>query len=333
MKAVCVAENRQLEVREVPTPTTPPSGHILVDIVAAAINHGDKFFLSRPGTTSGLNTSLYHIWGASASGRVRSIGSAVPAEFAGRNVAIYRSLTPSQHTVGLWSEQAVVPYTSALLLPEHVSVEDYCGSLVNGMTGYAFLEEMLSEGHKGVIVTAGASATGLAIAAIARSKNIPLIALVRSEKSREELRRFGVEHVIETYTDGFESRFETLAEKLGTTAVFDGIGGEIISRIAPHLPVNSTVSFYGVIGGATNVSVASSLFITSNITMRRFSNFNSTTVKDPHKLRSALTSLVGIIADPMFRTRLGKTFSLDQIAEAIAYEAKPGAKAILTLAK
>ncbi|GAA4500909.1 zinc-binding dehydrogenase [Gluconacetobacter tumulicola] len=330
MKAICVTETRQLEVREVPTPAFPPSGHILVDIVASAINHGDKAFLSRPTITTGLKTSLYEIWGASSSGKVRAIGNDVPAEFAGRNVALYRSLTPSPHIVGLWSEQAVVPYTSALILPECVAVEDYSGSLVNAMTGYAFVEEMLSEGHKGLIVTAGASATGLAITAIARRKHIPLLALVRSEQAGEELRRFGVEHVLVTESNDFESQFATLAEQLGTTAVFDGIGGELINRIAPHLPVNSTVSFYGFLGGASPISVPSVLFVARKLTMKGFSNFNSRTVKDTQKLRAALTSLADIIADPMFRTRPGKKFSLDQITEAMAYETRPGAKAILT---
>jgi NADPH:quinone reductase-like Zn-dependent oxidoreductase len=48
MKAVCVTENRELEVRDVPTPTDAPSDHVLVDIEACSINHGDKAFLARP---------------------------------------------------------------------------------------------------------------------------------------------------------------------------------------------------------------------------------------------------------------------------------------------
>ena len=61
MKAVCVTENRALEVREVPTPANPPSGHILVAIEACGINHGDKTFLARPASIAGLNTSLHDI--------------------------------------------------------------------------------------------------------------------------------------------------------------------------------------------------------------------------------------------------------------------------------
>ncbi len=58
-------------------------------------------------------------------------------------VAIYRSLSQSEHTVGLWSELAMVPRTSCVVLPTSVSVRDYSGSLVNIITPYAFLEMIL----------------------------------------------------------------------------------------------------------------------------------------------------------------------------------------------
>lgn len=173
MKAVCVTETRELEIRDVPTPVEAPHGHLLVELEAAAINHGDKTFLARPAATAGLNISQYDIWGASAAGKVLAAGSGVPSGYVDRKVAIYRSLTPSSETVGLWAERAVVPFTSCLILPEELSAMDYCGSLVNVITAYAFLETIAAEGHVGVTVTVGASATGLALAALARQKRSP----------------------------------------------------------------------------------------------------------------------------------------------------------------
>jgi hypothetical protein len=65
------------------------------------------------------------------------------------------------------------------------------------------------------------------------------------------------------------------------------------------------------------------------MTMRRFSNFESRTVKEPAKLVSALKALGGVIDDPMFTTRTGKEFSFDQIEQAMAYQPSDGTKAIL----
>lgn len=329
MKAVCVTETRDLEVREVPTPTEAPPGHLLIEVEASAINHGDKTFLARPAAAAGLNVSKYDIWGASAAGRVLSAGPDVPATYHGRKVAIYRSLTRSVETVGLWSELAVVPVTSCVSLPEELSTIDYSGSLVNVITAHAFLETMAAEGHTGVIVTAGASATGLAMAALARVKQIPILILVRSQEAREQLRSLQLDPVLVTSDEDFDAHFEQLAEEAKTTAVFDGVGGELITRISPRLPRNSTVWLYGLLAGGVPIAVPSSTFMAKNLTIMSFSNFNAATVRDTAKLREALAYLEKQIAEPLFRTKVGGRFRLEQIREAMAYDDKSGTKPVL----
>ncbi len=216
-----------------------------------------------------------------------------------------------------------------MILPDTVRARDYSWSLVNVITAYAFLEQIREDGHKGVVVTAGASATGRALLALARRRKTPALFLVRSASAQDELRRLGAEHTLITTQDGFEGRFATLAEQMGATAVFDGVGGDLVSRLAPHAPANSTFYFYGFLGGAAPVSLASALFMTKNLTMKRFSNFESATVRDRDTLGAALSDLRGMIDDPLFTTRIGKEFPLDQIEEAMRFESAPGAKAVL----
>lgn len=326
MKAICVRADRRLEMREVPTPSNPPTDHLRVEIEAAAITHGDKFFLKSLGTAG---ASAYDIWGSSAVGVVRAVGINLPSQLVGRRVAIYRSLGRSEHTVGLWSEQAIVQRMSCVQLPRTISAKDYAGSLVNIMTAYAFLAEAQEEGHKGVIVTAGSSATGLAMAAIARRRGVPAIFLTRSEDSASALRSAGIEHVLVTRQQAFEDGLCKLADELGTTAVFDGVGGGLISRIAPLLPVNSTIYLYGLLGAMEPISISSLVIMAKNLGLRRFSNFASMTVSDKDRLAAAITFLEGIIEDELFRTRVGREFAFDQIDKAMSYEGTLAAKAIL----
>jgi NADPH:quinone reductase-like Zn-dependent oxidoreductase len=329
MKAICVTPGRELEVRDIPTPTAPAPGHVLIDMDASAINHGDKTFLRMPTAVGNvLALGRHDVWGASGAGRVVAVGAGVPPEYTGKQVAVYRSLGRSPESIGLWCERAQVPYSACLILPDHVRARDYCGSLVNVMTAYAFLEEIAEAGHKGVIITAGNSATGYALAALARSRKLPAIFLVRTEGAREALCRLGAEHVIVT-SEGFTDTLSVLSAELGTTAVFDGVGGDLLTRIAPGLPMNSTIYLYGFLGGAVPISIQSVLFIMKNLTLRRFSNFESRTVKDHDKLVTALKALEGVIDDRMFTTRIGKEFRLDQVELAMAYESLDGAKAVL----
>ncbi|WP_070107241.1 alcohol dehydrogenase catalytic domain-containing protein [Burkholderia plantarii] len=330
MKAICVTPSRELEVREIPAPAEPAPGHVLVDMTAAAINHGDKTFLRQPGAAgAALAATRHDVWGASGAGTVVAVGAGVPARHAGRQVAAYRSLGRSADSIGLWCERAQMPYTNCLILPDTVPARDYCGSLVNVITAHAFLEEIVAAGHRGVIATAGNSATGLALAALARRRGLPAILLVRSAAARDALRLRGVEHVLVTGEAGFADALADLSARFAATAVFDGVGGALVGAIAPSLPANTTFHFYGFLGGAEPVAIPSALFMMKNFVMRRFSNFESATVRAPGRLEAALGLLEGVIDDPLFATHQGETFRFEQIEAAMAYAPADASKAIL----
>ena len=330
MRAICVTSDRTLQVREVQTPERLPPGHVLVDMDACTITHGDKFFLTRPlPGAAGFPAGGLDVYGSNGGGRIVAIGPDVPEAYAGKQVSIYKSLVRSPDTIGLWCERAIVPFGSCLILPDHVDVRDYCGSFANVLTVYAFLDEIAAAGHKGAIVTAGNSATGRIAVSLTRRRAVPAIFLVRSASARNNLVDHGAEHVIVTGEDDFEGRLGALAEELGATAVFDGVGGALLGRVAPLLPMGSTAYVYGFLGGPTPISLSTTLVLGRNLTLRRFSNLESGTVRDPHRLAAAMSDIEGVIADPLFVTRIGKVFGFHQINEALAYEEAPGARAVM----
>jgi NADPH2:quinone reductase len=332
MKAICVTENRNLELRTVSCPSSPPSGYLNVKIAAAAINHGDKTFLKLPASKVSSGTRLENVWGASAAGTVTEVGANVPSTYLGRKVAIYRGLRPNDPVLGLWCETAQVPYETCLPLPDHVDAKDYSGSLVNVVTAYAFLEQATAEGHRGIIVTAGSSATGRALTILGRRRGIPIIVIVRSQEAKEEVLKSGieVERVLSSSHPDFIRDLQQMAQDLGTTAVFDGVGGSLISKMLAALPTQSSISFYGSLSGTEKVEFPSTILIMKDLTMRRFSNFNSATVKE--RLGDMLKDLEGCIDDPTFRTSLGKDFQLEEIVNAMKYE-EGSKKAVLVFSK
>lgn len=336
MRALCVTESRNLELRDVPTPSSPPPGYVTVSIAAAAINHGDKTFLKLPASASLTSgTRLENVWGASAAGTVTQVGPNVPTTYLGRKVAIYRGLQPDAPVLGLWCQTAQLPYQACLLLPDHVDARDYSGSLVNVVTAYAFLEQAASGGHRGVIVTAGGSATGRALAVLARRREMPILVTVRSEKAKEELLKSGVkaEHVLDSGDPNFLHDLEQTARELGTTTIFDGVGGAFISRMIGALPPRSSIFFYGFLSGAEKVAFHSSIFMMKDLTMRRFSNFESATVKDEGRRAAMLKVLEGCIEDPLFTTCVGRDFELEEFEAAMEYEGAGGRKAVFVLSK
>jgi len=103
MKAFCTNDKREVELREVPTPTHPPAEHLLVSMNGCGINPGDIAFLKRVMPRK-VATSLYDVWGVSGAGKVIAIGDGVPEEFLGKKVSVYRSLMITDHTIGTWCE-------------------------------------------------------------------------------------------------------------------------------------------------------------------------------------------------------------------------------------
>ena len=195
MKAICVTEGRTLDIREVPTPEKPARGHVLVKMDSATITHGDKFFLSHPLPGGAMSGGRHAVYGSNGGGAVIAVGDDVPSKYFDAKVSVYKTLKPSAEAVGMWCETAHVPYQNCLILPDHVRARDYNGSFANVLTVYALLTQMRLEGHKGVIVTAGNSATGLIAASLTRRRGISAVFLVRSAKAREALIGSGVEHV------------------------------------------------------------------------------------------------------------------------------------------
>jgi NADPH:quinone reductase len=329
MKALCVGGNETLVLRDIPTPEKPAAEHVIIRMDACAINPGDKFFLGRTPPPD-LALSRYDVWGVSGAGTIMAAGEGVPRNYVGKKVAVYRSLQKTENLIGTWSEYSQLHRLNCVLLPDELNTQDYSGSLVNVITPYAFWKLAASEGHKGVLITAGTSASGIAMLGIALAKRIPVVSVVRDEEGKEQLSSFGAENVLVQKAKAFENDIIEITRRFETTAVFDGVGAELINRIVPSLPAQATVYSYGALGKERLFSVAGDLLMAKDLTLRSFSNFRSSTVRNRLELESALQELSGIIAMPHFRTKHGKTFTFENVQGAISYVGEHGEKPILT---
>lgn len=84
-------------------------------------------------------------------------------------------------------------HLTCVILPDSVDSIDYSGSVVNVITPYAFLKQ---EQHRGILVTAGNSATGIAMLGIGLAYEIPIVSIVRSAAGEQELRSLGAKNVL-----------------------------------------------------------------------------------------------------------------------------------------
>ena len=257
------------------------------------------------------------------------VGEDVPKEYKGQKVAVYRSLKYSDSLIGTWSEIAHMHIQHCVILPDDANTDDYSGSLVNSITPYAFYKQITAEGHNGIICTAGTSATGRAMLGVCLTYNVPLISIVRNQEEKNNLQELNATNILVEDDPDFGTQLEKLSDELKTSAVFDGVGGELISKVAEALPRNSTIYSYGFLGGMEPMSVHTSLVLMKNLTIRGFGNFTSETVQNPEKLEKALKDVGEIISMPHFKTKVGKTFRLEEYKEAMEFTSDGGGKAVM----
>lgn len=325
MRAVCRTSSFGVELRQVPVPDVKPE-HVVIKVSACGINRGDKGWIA--GAFPQIPVSMHDVCGATASGQVVDIGEGVPREFLGRKIAVYRSLKASRDCVGTWCEFARMHYLTCVLLPEDANELEYAGSLVNNITGYAFLDQIIQAGHKAVVCTTGTSGTGRSLLGVCEALNFPIISLVRTESGRAALSKLGAQHVLVTGDAEFDTQLRTLSDQLDATAVFDGVGGVLLGRVAKALPQRSTMYCYGFLAGGETVDFVSSLLLMKSLTLTSF-GILSPTVTDPDNLKRVLPGLQQFIGMPHFRTSLGKSFGFEEAAEALQWQSADGSKAVL----
>ena len=328
MKAICLSIEQGTILKEVSTPKKAESNHLIIKMEACGVNPGDLAWIG--GALRSISPeSIYDICGVSGAGIVIEVGENVSEEYIGKKVGVYRSLKYSDTLIGTWSQYAHLHIQHCVILPNDAKVAEYSGSLVNAITPYAFYKQITAEGHKGIICTAGTSATGRAMLGVCLAYNIPLITIVRNKEEKDCFQELNATNILIQDDPDFETQLEKLSNELNTTAVFDGVGGELISRVAKTLPRNSTIYTYGFLGGKELMSFHTSLLLMKNLTIKGFGNFTSETVQNPDKLEKALKDLGEIIYMPHFKTKVGKVFQFEDYIEAMAFTSNNGGKAVM----
>jgi NADPH2:quinone reductase len=325
MKAITIITKGKVALSEVPQPEKAGAGHLIIKMRSMGINAGDKFFISGNFPPGMFTQSKHDIAGVSGVGKVIALGDGVPEKYLGKYVTVYRSLSKGEEIAGTWSEYAHLPYLQCAILPDDVDPDEYAGVLVNIITAYGVFKQAVKEGHQGVVITAGNSDTGKAMSGFCQNAGFPVIAIVRNEEAKQELEKLGVEHVLVQSA----KQFAALSAELKTTAVFDGVGGALLSEVLELVPAGTTIYAYGFLGGGTPVSFHTGILI-KGIIIKGFSNFKTETVLDPKQLAAALDEISEVIHMPHFKFKIGKKFSLDEIEQALAFTASNAGKALLT---
>lgn len=215
MKVVKINEDKSLSMVEVEKPT-PAVDDVLIKTSYAALNRAD--LLQREGNYP--PPAGWPEWmGLEISGVVEEIGKEVKNVKIGDKVCALLGGGGYAEYVAV-PEKLVVPVGKMALEKACCIPEVYATAYLN-----LFIEGNLKAGET-VLVHAGASGVGIAVAQLAKLFGAKVIATVRSDEKAEAIKKFGADLVVNTKKVNEEEVFE----KYSIDIVIDCVGGDMAGR-------------------------------------------------------------------------------------------------------
>jgi NADPH:quinone reductase len=240
MKAIRVHETGGREVlrlEDVESPS-PAAGELLIDIEAIGINFIDVY--NRQGWYSVTHPFTL---GSEAAGVVRSLGAGVTGFKVGDRVV-------SQSVRGSYAERAVVPATTAFVIPEGFSAKVAVAMWLQGLTAHYLSTSLfpIAPGHR-ALVHAAAGGVGLLLCQMVKRRGAYVIGTASTPEKRALARDAGADDVIDYTTLDFTVETRRLTNGAGVHVVYDSVGKTTFDKSLDCLVPRGTMALFGQSSG------------------------------------------------------------------------------------
>lgn len=235
---------------------------------------------------------------------------------------------------GTWQEFTVVDWRRAVPVPDALSDEQAAMYLVNPVSAYVLIREVLRVPRDGwILVTAAGSALGKSVVRMGRRDGFRTICVVRSSTNTEELAALGADAVIETDRQDLVAEVARLTAGRGVGSALDCVGGELTGEVVRCLGLDGRLVVYGTLADRPMAIPTRDLMMPS-AHVEGFYLGNWMTRQSPLKLLAVLRAVKRLALDGVFQTQVSETYPLENAASAVAAALQPGrsGKIMLTIA-
>lgn len=230
---------------------------------------------------------------------------------------------------GSWAEVSAVPEHRLIPVPDDVPDAIACQISLNPLTAWGLLDEAEVEPGDWLLMTAGASTVSNLVAAIARSRGIHTIGVVRGDAAQGAARS-AAQHVFSAQDSRLLSRVAEVTGG-GATALLDSVGGPFIPQLFPALKAGARIIAYGV-QDREPAAVTNAMLIYNNLTWKGFGIDRWLATRPPGTLPSVIAGLWALIRQGALSLPIDSTFALSAFREALAADGRRGrqGKVLLT---
>ncbi|HEX3444616.1 MAG TPA: zinc-dependent alcohol dehydrogenase family protein, partial [Chthoniobacterales bacterium] len=224
---------------ELPEPETPSANEALVRMEYAPINSSDLLLANG---LYFLHPKLPSVIGGEGAGIVEAIGAGVTSVKAGDRVTIpFGTFT--------WSEKVLAPAQGLFVVPSSVDAKTASMLNINPTTAVLLLDEFVKLKPKNwIVLNAANSQVGRCLIAIAQSRDLNIIGIVRRSELIPEIEKLGVDFV------GVESpelakQIQTAIGGVPISLGLDAVGGSAAATMASVLSPGAHLVSYAALSG------------------------------------------------------------------------------------
>jgi NADPH:quinone reductase-like Zn-dependent oxidoreductase len=300
-----------VETIALPDPGAPGAGEVVIDMEFSPINPSDLVLMRG---LYGVKPKLPAPVGSEGVARITKVGSGVTGLKEGDRVLFPRGAST-------WVTRSKVKADGLFALPANADPQQLSMLMVNPPTAYLMLTEYVAlKTGDWVIQSAGNSAVGRAVIAIARKLGVHTVSVVRRPELVDELKKLGADVVLVEGPD-LAKRVAEATGKARIMLALDSVGGPGLMALNDCLANGGTLVAYGVMsGGPGPFFTAPNIF--RDLTLKGFWLLNWFNRNSPERIVEVQKQMAAWIADGTIFTPVEATYPLDQSAAAISHAAK-----------
>ncbi|MFL6710507.1 MAG: zinc-dependent alcohol dehydrogenase family protein [Massilia sp.] len=230
-------------------PAAPGAHEVAIDVLLAPVNHNDLLLIAG---RLPFKPALPAVLGNEAVGRISAVGAGV------NHVRIGDLVTPPLYS-GTWRERMVIPAADLFALPAGADLEQLAMLRINPLTAGLMLSEYVKlQPGDWVVQNAANSGVGRAVIALAKSRGLHTINLVRRPELIPELQAAGGDIVL---LDNAAARADNAARAAAIVGerkvrlAIDGVLGEATARLVDYLAPGSSLIAYAMMSGEQTAPV------------------------------------------------------------------------------
>ncbi|WP_373512866.1 zinc-dependent alcohol dehydrogenase family protein [Persicitalea sp.] len=299
-----------LKVVEKPTPR-PAAGEVLVKVIAAPINPSDISFVRGQ---YGIRPELPSGAGFEGVGTVEAVGADVRLPIGSR---------VSFTAIGSWGEYAIANQKAAIPLPDAIPDEMAAQLFVNPFTAWAMVEESGVQKDEWLMITACGSAYGKLVIQLCKKKGIKTIGTVRRDDLNEDLKKLGLNEVVNTTTEDLPRRVRDITGGQGVRCVVDSVGGDTTEAAMKCVGQGGKMLIFGLLS-QKNPRLDVGLMIFKEITIQGFWLTEWMRKVDSQTRTQTAQSVIGWLASGEVELPVEATYGLDEITQAVEHADKSG---------